>query len=49
MIETFEDKGGFLKPIVGPIIGIGVVSGLCFYLVNDLMKQSPRDLLKLQT
>ena len=22
MIETFEDKGGFLKPIVGPIIGI---------------------------
>ena len=22
MIETFKDKGGFLKPIIGPIIGI---------------------------
>ena len=49
--KVFEVTPSFYPEIwvMGPIIGIGVVSGLCFYLVNGLMKQSPRDLLKLQT
>jgi putative ABC transport system permease protein len=52
-IETrvFETKPGFYPEIwvLGPVIGILIVSGLCLYLVNGLMRQSPKDLLKLQT
>ena len=51
-IETrvFETIPGFYPEIwlLGPVIGILIVSGLCLYLVNGLMKQSPKDLLKLQ-
>ena len=52
-IETrvFQTIPGFYPEIwlLGPIIGILIVSGLCLYLVNGIMKQSPKDLLKLQT
>ena len=52
-IETrvFKTIPGFYPEIwlLGPVIGILIVSGLCFYLVSGLMKQSPKDLLKLQT
>ena len=52
-IETrvFETPPGFYPEIwlLGPIIGILIVSGLCLYLINGLMKQSPKDLLRLQT
>lgn len=48
-IETrvFQTIPGFYPEIwvMGPIIGIVIVSGLCLYLVNGLMKQSPKDLL----
>tara|TARA_B100000131_G_scaffold106623_1_gene103410 strand:- start:92 stop:2524 length:2433 start_codon:yes stop_codon:yes gene_type:complete len=49
--KVFEVTPSFYPEIwlMGPIIGIVVVSVLCFYLVNGLMKQSPKDLLKLQT
>lgn len=51
-IETrvFETIPGFYPEIwiLGPVIGILIVSGLCLYLVNGLMRQSPKDLLKLQ-
>ena len=51
-IETrvFETIPGFYPEIwlMGPVIGIFIVSGLCLYLVNGLMRQSPKDLLKLQ-
>ena len=51
-IETrvFETIPGFYPKIwiLGPVIGILIVSGLCLYLVNGLMRQSPKDLLKLQ-
>jgi putative ABC transport system permease protein len=51
-IETrvFETIPGFYPEIwlMGPVIGILIVSGLCLYLVNGLMRQSPKDLLKLQ-
>tara|TARA_Y100001970_G_scaffold81737_1_gene103532 strand:+ start:8862 stop:11294 length:2433 start_codon:yes stop_codon:yes gene_type:complete len=49
--KVFEITPSFYFEIwlIGPVIGISIVSGLCFYLVNGLMKQSPRDLLKLQT
>ena len=49
--KVFEVTPSFYPEIwlMGPIIGIVVVSALCFYLVNGLMKQSPKDLLKLQT
>lgn len=50
-VRVFETIPGFYPEIwfMGPIIGILIVSGLCLYLVNGLMKQSPKDLLKLQT
>ena len=48
-IETkvFQTIPGFYPEIwvMGPIIGIVIVSGLCLYLVNGLMKQSPKELL----
>jgi len=49
--KVFETLPGFYPEIwlMGPIIGILIVSGLSLYLVNGLMKQSPKDLLKLQT
>jgi len=49
--KVFEVTPSFYPEIwlMGPIIGIVVVSVLCFYLVNGLMKQSPKDLLRLQT
>ena len=51
-IETrvFETIPGFYPEIwlMGPVIGILIVSALCLYLVNGLMRQSPKDLLKLQ-
>ena len=51
-IETrvFETIPGFYPELwlLGPVIGILIVSGLCLYLVNGLMRQSPKDLLKLQ-
>ena len=51
-IETrvFETIPGFYPEIwlLGPVIGILIVSGLCLYLFNGLMRQSPKDLLKLQ-
>ena len=48
---VFETIPGFYIEIwiMGPIIGMCIVSGLCLYLVNGLMKQSPKDLLNLQT
>ncbi len=49
--RVFETIPGFYPEIwlMGPIIGILIVSGLSLYLVNGLMKQSPKDLLRLQT
>ena len=49
--RVFETVPGFYPEIwlMGPIIGILIVSGLSLYLVNGLMKQSPKDLLRLQT
>ena len=48
--RVFETIPGFYPEIwlLGPVIGILIVSGLCLYLVNGLMRQSPKDLLKLQ-
>ncbi|MDC0076428.1 hypothetical protein OAJ73_03370 [Gammaproteobacteria bacterium] len=50
-VRVFETIPGFYPEIwlMGPIIGILIVSGLSLYLVNGLMKQSPKDLLRLQT
>ena len=49
--QVFETVPGFYPEIwiMGPILGMFIVSGLCLYLVNGLMKQSPKDLLNLQT
>tara|TARA_B100000686_G_scaffold332340_1_gene396977 strand:+ start:3160 stop:5592 length:2433 start_codon:yes stop_codon:yes gene_type:complete len=49
--KVFEVTPSFYPEIwlMGPIIGIVVISVLCFYLVNGLMKLSPKDLLRLQT
>ena len=49
--QVFETVPGFYPEIwiMGPIVGLFIVSGLCLYLVTGLMKQSPKDLLSLQT
>ena len=48
-IETkvFETTANFYPEIwiMGPLIGIFVVSVLCFYLINGIIKQSPKELL----
>ena len=48
-IETkvFETTANFYPEIwiMGPLIGLFVVSLLCFYLINGIIKQSPKELL----
>lgn len=48
-IETkvFETTANFYPEIwiMGPLIGLFVVSVLCFYLINGIIKQSPKELL----
>ena len=48
-IETkvFETTANFYPELIvlGPIIGLIVVSGLCFYLINGIVKKSPKELL----
>ena len=48
-IETkvFETTANFYPEIwiMGPMIGLFVVSLLCFYLINGIIKQSPKELL----
>ena len=48
-IETkvFETTANFYPEIwiMGPFIGLFVVSLLCFYLINGIIKQSPKELL----
>ena len=48
-IETkvFETSANFYTEIslLGPLLGITVVSSLCYYLINGITKQSPKKLL----
>ena len=48
-IETkvFETTANFYPEIwiMGPLVGLFVVSVLCFYLINGIIKQSPKELL----
>jgi len=48
-IETrvFQTVANFYPEIwiMGPFIGLVVVSILCFYLINGIIKQSPKELL----
>ena len=48
-IETkvFQTAANFYPEIwiMGPLIGLIVVSVLCFYLINGIIKQSPKELL----
>ncbi len=48
-IETkvFETTANFYPELIvlGPIIGLIVVSGLCLYLINGIVKKSPKELL----
>ena len=47
-IETkvFETTANFYPELIalGPIIGFIIVSGLCFYLINGIVKKSPKEL-----
>ena len=46
-IEVFQTTANFYPElfILGPVIGLIVVSGLCFYLINGIVKKSPKELL----
>ena len=44
--EVFQTTANFYPElfILGPVIGLIVVSGLCFYLINGIVKKSPKEL-----
>ncbi len=44
--EVFQTTANFYPElfILGPSIGLIVVSGLCFYLINGIVKKSPKEL-----
>ena len=45
--EVFETSANFYPEIwiLGPLIGLVAVSLLCLYLINGIIKQSPKELL----
>jgi putative ABC transport system permease protein len=44
--EVFQTAANFYPElfVLGPAIGLIVVSGLCFYLINGIVKKSPKEL-----
>ena len=44
--EVFQTTANFYPElfVLGPSIGLIVVSGLCFYLINGIVKKSPKEL-----
>ena len=44
--EVFQTTANFYPElfILGPVIGLIVVSGLCLYLINGIVKKSPKEL-----
>jgi len=44
--EVFQTTANFYPElfVLGPAIGLVVVSGLCFYLINGIVKKSPKEL-----
>ncbi len=45
--EVFQTTANFYPElfVLGPAIGLIVVSGLCFYLIKGIVKKSPKELL----
>ncbi len=44
--EVFQTTANFYPElfVLGPSIGLIVVSGLCLYLINGIVKKSPKEL-----